>query len=86
MRNAARFCAIALLVAIAGCAAPQPPAAAGPAAPAAPSRTAANPLDQDLPNYLRLPGLADGTPVRVGVILPFSSSCARHPGAGPVAC
>jgi len=34
---------------------------------------AANPLDKDLPDYLRLPGLAQGTPVRVGVILPFSA-------------
>lgn len=41
-------------------------------APRAPM--AANPLDRDLPNYLRLPGLPDGPPVRVGVILPFSSS------------
>jgi ABC-type branched-subunit amino acid transport system substrate-binding protein len=37
---------------------------------------AANPLDHDQPGYLRLPGLADGTPVRVGIILPFSSSSA----------
>ena len=35
---------------------------------------AANPLDHDLPSYLRLPGLPDGTPVRVGIILPFTSS------------
>jgi branched-chain amino acid transport system substrate-binding protein len=35
---------------------------------------AANPLDRDMPNYLRLPGLPAGTPVRVGVILPFSST------------
>jgi ABC-type branched-subunit amino acid transport system substrate-binding protein len=40
-------------------------------APQAP--IAANPLDRDQPNYLRLPGLPSGTPVRVGVILPFSS-------------
>jgi branched-chain amino acid transport system substrate-binding protein len=38
---------------------------------------AANPLDRDQPNYLRLPGMADGaTPVRVGMILPFTSSSA----------
>jgi ABC-type branched-subunit amino acid transport system substrate-binding protein len=41
-------------------------------APQAP--IAANPLDRDMPNYLRLPGLPQGTPVRVGVILPFSST------------
>jgi ABC-type branched-subunit amino acid transport system substrate-binding protein len=38
---------------------------------------AGNPLDHDLPTYMRLPGMADGqTPVRVGVILPFTSSVA----------
>jgi len=42
------------------------------AAPQAPM--AANPLDRDMPTYLRLPGLPQGTPVRVGVILPFSST------------
>jgi ABC-type branched-subunit amino acid transport system substrate-binding protein len=36
-----------------------------------------NALDRDQPSYLRLPGLADGvTPVRVGIILPFTSSSA----------
>ena len=75
MRNSARFCAIALLAAIAGCVAPQPPAPPAPP-PLPPEPLAANPLDRDLPNYLRLPGLADGTPVRVGIILPFSSSSA----------
>jgi ABC-type branched-subunit amino acid transport system substrate-binding protein len=36
---------------------------------------AANPLDRDQPGYLRLPGIApDVTPIRVGIILPFSSS------------
>jgi len=38
---------------------------------------ASNPLDRDQPSYMRLPGLADGaTPVRVGIILPFTSSSA----------
>jgi ABC-type branched-subunit amino acid transport system substrate-binding protein len=38
--------------------------------PAAP-----NPLDKDEPGFLRLPNMAEGvTPVRVGVILPLSSS------------
>ena len=72
-----RFCAIAALVAIAACT-PKP---LGPApvtqAPAVKEPVAANPLDRDLPGYLRLPGMApDVTPVRVGIILPFTSSSA----------
>jgi branched-chain amino acid transport system substrate-binding protein len=44
---------------------------------APPAPTAANPLDRDQPSYLRLPGMAaDSVPVRVGVILPFTSSSA----------
>ena len=36
---------------------------------------APNPLDRDLPAYLRLPNLAEGaTPVRVGIILPLTST------------
>jgi branched-chain amino acid transport system substrate-binding protein len=73
MRSFTRFCAIALAAAIAGCVAPPPPAIPAPP-PLPPAPVASNPLDRDLPNYLRLPGLADGTPVRVGVILPFSAS------------
>ena len=74
LRSLSRFCAIALGLAIAGCAAkpappPPPPMVAAPQAP-----LAANPLDRDMPNYLRLPGLPEGTPVRVGMILPFSST------------
>jgi ABC-type branched-subunit amino acid transport system substrate-binding protein len=46
-------------------------------APAPPEPLAANPLDRDLPSYLRLPGMpADGIPVRVGIILPFNSNSA----------
>ena len=72
-----RFCAIALAVAIAGCAAKTPPPAPAPKPPAPVEPQAANPLDHDLPSYLRLPGMAaDVTPVRVGIILPFSSSSA----------
>jgi ABC-type branched-subunit amino acid transport system substrate-binding protein len=38
---------------------------------------AGNPLDRDLPSYMRLPDMAPGqVPVRVGVILPFGSSVA----------
>ena len=74
LRSLSRFCAIALGLAIAGCAAkpappPPPPMVAAPQAP-----LAAKPLDRDMPNYLRLPGLPEGTPVRVGMILPFSST------------
>ncbi len=72
-----RFCAIAAIVAIAGCTAkPQGPAPV-PAVPAPPEPLAANPLDRDQPSYLRLPGMpAEGVPVRVGIILPFTSSSA----------
>jgi len=39
-----------------------------------PPPIAANPLNKDQSNYLRLPNLAPGvTPVRVGIILPFTS-------------
>ncbi|HEX4026098.1 MAG TPA: penicillin-binding protein activator [Rhizomicrobium sp.] len=45
------------------------------APPPPPAPIAGNPLDRDLPSYLRLPGMApDQVPVRVGVILPFSST------------
>ncbi len=72
-----RFCAIALAVAIAGCTAkPQGPAPV-PAPPPPKAPVAANPLDRELPTYLRLPGTPAGvTPVRVGIILPFTSSSA----------
>ena len=73
-----RFCAIAAALAIAACT-PKPQEAPPPAAPmivAPQAPLAANPLDRDLPGYLRLPGLADSVPVRVGIILPFTSSSA----------
>ena len=70
-----RFCAIAALVAIAACT-QRPEAPPAPMVVAPPAPTAANPLDRDMPAYLRLPGQPDGTPVRVGVILPFSSGAA----------
>jgi ABC-type branched-subunit amino acid transport system substrate-binding protein len=74
MRLLPRFCAIAALAAIAACqSAPPPPP---PMKPVPQGPVAANPLDRDLPAYLRLPGLEGATPVRVGVILPFSSSAA----------
>jgi len=75
LRLLPRFCAIAALVAIAACttATKAPPPAPAPPAPKVP--VAKNPLDHDLPSYLRLPGMApDVVPVRVGIILPFTSS------------
>jgi ABC-type branched-subunit amino acid transport system substrate-binding protein len=76
-RSVSRFCAIALGIAIAACTPkPQGP---GPVtrAPVPEGPVAANPLDRDLPSYLRLPGIPEGTtPVRVGIILPFGSSSA----------
>jgi len=70
MRLHLRFCAIAAALAIAACTPKPEIAIPEPPPPAAP--VAANPLDRDQPSYLRLPGMADGTPVRVGVILPFT--------------
>jgi branched-chain amino acid transport system substrate-binding protein len=77
VRSFTRFCAIAAMFAIAGCATkPQEPAPA-PKALVPQGPVASNPLDHDLPSYLRLPGMAtDATPVRVGIILPFTSSSA----------
>ena len=75
LRVFTRSCAIAALVAIAACATPPKPAAPPPAPPPPPAPVAKNPLDHDLPSYMRLPGMApDVVPVRVGIILPFSSS------------
>jgi ABC-type branched-subunit amino acid transport system substrate-binding protein len=70
-----RFFAVAALMLLAGCAAPQN--AVKPPAPApAPPPVAEVPKNHEQPNYLRLPNLPEGTPVRVGVILPFSSPSA----------
>jgi branched-chain amino acid transport system substrate-binding protein len=76
MRSITRSFAIAGLLAIAGCVAPQKVPAPPPLTEAPKGPVAANPLDGDQPGYLRLPGLPDGTPVRVGIILPFGSSSA----------
>ena len=51
-----------------------PPAPPVPAAP--PPPVASNPLDHDAPGFMRLPGQTQGTPVRVGLILPLSSGAA----------
>lgn len=74
-RESARaLCAMALVLAIAGlsaCAASGPRQPPPPAAPALPQRS-------DLPSYFRLPNMApDRTPVRVALLLPFSSSSAE---------
>ena len=72
-----RFCAIAAALAIAACTPPPAPPPAPVAPPPPPAPIAGNPLDRDLPTFLRLPGMEpDQVPVRVGVILPFSSSAA----------
>jgi ABC-type branched-subunit amino acid transport system substrate-binding protein len=74
----ARLCAILAAAAIAGlsaCTPPPPPPPPKVVAP--PPPVAGNPLDRDLPTYLRLPNTPPGTtPIRVGIILPFSSPAA----------
>ena len=83
LRSLPRFCAIAALVAIAACATPAklPPPPPAPPPPKAP--VVKNPLDHDLPAYLRLPGMApDTVPVRIGIILPFTSN-SPPPGRWP---
>jgi ABC-type branched-subunit amino acid transport system substrate-binding protein len=81
-RLATRVCAIAGLVAsvaLAGCAVqpikpPAPPPLAVETGPVAP---ATHPLVSDQPDFLRLPNLPAGTtPVRVGMLLPFSNGSA----------
>jgi len=71
----ARLCAIASVAAIAALSACTPPKPVPlPVVALPPPPVAANPLSRDQSNYLRLPNIAPGiTPVRVGIILPFSS-------------
>jgi len=77
LHNLPRFCAIAALVAIAACTTPPKPQPPAPPPPAPKAPLVKNPLDHDLPTYLRLPGMdPDVVPVRVGIILPFTSSTA----------
>src|SRR5258706_880525 len=77
LRSFTRFCAIAALVAIAACTTPTKAPAPAPPPPAPQAPVAKNPLDRDLPGYMRLPSMApDVVPVRVGIILPFSNSSA----------
>ena len=73
-----RSCVIAAIVAIAlaGCTTEKQPTHAAPAfAPPPPQEPAPHQLSQDEPGFLRLPNMTPGrVPVRVGVILPLSSS------------
>ncbi|MES2255986.1 MAG: penicillin-binding protein activator [Pseudomonadota bacterium] len=70
-----RLFAILSLAAIAGLNACTPPPPPPPKVVAPPPPVAGNPLDRDLPTYFRLPNTPpDSTPVRVGIILPFSSA------------
>jgi branched-chain amino acid transport system substrate-binding protein len=76
-RCLSRFCAIAAVLAIAACTEPAPPPPKPLPPPPPPAPVAGNPLDRDQPGYLRLPGIAPSqVPIRVGIILPFSSSVA----------
>lgn len=73
----ARLCAILAAAAIAGLSACTPPPPPPPKVVVPPPPVAANPLDRDLPTYLRLPNTPPGTtPIRVGIMLPFSSPAA----------
>jgi branched-chain amino acid transport system substrate-binding protein len=78
--GARRLCTIVAAVSIAalsGCVTPAapPPAPPKPVAPAAPA--APHQLSADAAQFLRLPNMAkDKTPLRVGVILPFSNASA----------
>lgn len=70
-----RLCAIAGAVAIAlGACQTKPVVTAPPPAPVETGTKPGNPLSANEPTYLSMPNIpADHTPVRVGVILPFSS-------------
>ena len=73
--QAARLFAIASLaaIALAGCVTKPVPPAAPPAA-VQPETPVGHPLSENKPTFLNLPNVsADHTPVRVGVILPFTS-------------
>jgi ABC-type branched-subunit amino acid transport system substrate-binding protein len=78
--KASRLCAIVAALSIAllaGCQTPAPVKPVAPPPPPPPAPTAPHQLLADAPNFLRLPNMAEGrTPLRVGVILPFSSPSA----------
>jgi branched-chain amino acid transport system substrate-binding protein len=84
-RSTSGFCAIAAALAIAtlaGCETAPPLKPVIPVAPAAPTvitptTPATHPLTEDQSNFLKLSNMQDGrTPVRVGVLLPFSNGAA----------
>jgi branched-chain amino acid transport system substrate-binding protein len=80
-RAARRVCAIAVLVSsalLAGCVAqaPKPPPPPPVAIQTAPTGPISHALDADQPDFLRLPNLPAGTPLRVGILLPFSNGSA----------
>ena len=68
-----RICATLMLIGIAGCAAP-PKVAPPPMIVAPPEPTATNPLDRDMPEFLRLSTAPGRPPVRVGMILPLTGA------------
>jgi ABC-type branched-subunit amino acid transport system substrate-binding protein len=81
VRPTRRLCAIAGAVSIAllaGCQPPPPPAPVPVAPPPPPpAKIAPHQLTQDEPEFLRLPNMDKAkTPLRVGVILPFSNASA----------
>ncbi|HWA91583.1 MAG TPA: penicillin-binding protein activator [Rhizomicrobium sp.] len=75
--HARRLCATLAAISIAllaGCQTPQPVKPVVPIPPPPPAPTAPHQLSADSPAFLRLPNMAEGkTPLRVGVILPFSN-------------
>jgi ABC-type branched-subunit amino acid transport system substrate-binding protein len=80
-RHARRVCAIGALVAslagsLAGCVTAPPKAPPPPPPPVAvigPVTPSTHPLAGDQPEFLRLPNTPSGTPLRVGILLPFSN-------------
>lgn len=75
-----RLCATVAALSIAllaGCQTPEPIRPVTPIPPPPPAPSAPHQLSADSPSFLRLPNMAEGrTPLRVGVILPFSNASA----------
>jgi ABC-type branched-subunit amino acid transport system substrate-binding protein len=85
-RHLFAIAAFAAIAALSGCAQPVAPSAPPPVVepappPLPPEPPAPNQVTQEQPNFLRLPNLPNGEiPVRVGVILPLSSTNAATRG------